>query len=253
MTARDRRLAWEGCVNVRDLGGLPTADGRTTRWGAVVRSDGLDRLEPAGWTALEAYGVRTIVDLRNGIERQAEPYTSPLPVVVAEVEDDADRQFIERWRPFSTPHYYRAALDRWPGRIAGAVAAVARAPAGGVLVHCGLGRDRTGLIVMLLLALAGVTPGCIADDHQLSGECLPPVDVDRLLAGASSVNARTREQFEADCARENERRAAASDRDALVATLESFDVERYLLANGLTADDLAALSARLVEDGQRRA
>ena len=64
----DRNLDWEGCFNARDLGGLRTVDGRETRWGAVVRSESLDLLTPAGWSALRAYGIRTIVDLRNDHE-----------------------------------------------------------------------------------------------------------------------------------------------------------------------------------------
>ena len=63
-----RRLGWPNCVNAPDLGGLPTIDGQMTRWGAVVRSDSLDRLTVAGWRALEEIGVRTVVDLRNDIE-----------------------------------------------------------------------------------------------------------------------------------------------------------------------------------------
>src|SRR6266545_1675488 len=61
---RTRRLAWEGVLNARDLGGYPAAGGRETRWGAVVRSDNLTPLTPAGRAALVRYGVRTIVDLR---------------------------------------------------------------------------------------------------------------------------------------------------------------------------------------------
>jgi protein tyrosine/serine phosphatase len=61
----DRHLNWEGCFNARDLGGLRTTDGCVTRWGAVVRSDSLDHLSAAGWSALQAHGIRTIVDLRN--------------------------------------------------------------------------------------------------------------------------------------------------------------------------------------------
>ena len=87
------------------------------------------------------------------------------------------------------PHYYGAALERWPERAAAAVAAVARAEPGGVVVHCGLGRDRTGLVTMLLLALVGVAPQDIADDCELSTSRLPPLDADRLLSNPSRVNA----------------------------------------------------------------
>jgi protein-tyrosine phosphatase len=64
----DRHLQWDGCTNVRDLGGLCSRDGRAIRRGALVRADALDRLSAEGWAALEAHGVRTVIDLRNGDE-----------------------------------------------------------------------------------------------------------------------------------------------------------------------------------------
>lgn len=243
MTTRD--LDWPNCVNARDLGGLPTVGGGTTRRGAVVRSDGLDRLNDQGWRALEAYGVRTIVDLRNEIERDAEPYTCGLDVVHAPVEDDTDVEFIAQWRPFSSPHYYAAALERWPDRTAAAVAAVARAGPGCVVLHCGMGRDRTGLVSMLLLAVAGVAAGDIADDYELSTARLPPLDRDRLLRTPSRVNARSMPELEDDLERERRRRERMSDRDAILATLASLDVAGYLRAAGLSDEDLHAVRARL--------
>ena len=60
-----RHLEWEPCWNVRDLGGLPTADGGTTRWGALVRADCLGKLTADGRRALYDYGVRTVIDLRG--------------------------------------------------------------------------------------------------------------------------------------------------------------------------------------------
>ena len=70
---RSRDLAWEGCLNVRDLGGHPTEDGGETRFGAYVRADNLERLTAAGWQALIDYGVRTVVDLRLAGERGDAP------------------------------------------------------------------------------------------------------------------------------------------------------------------------------------
>ncbi|HSM57249.1 MAG TPA: tyrosine-protein phosphatase, partial [Candidatus Sulfomarinibacteraceae bacterium] len=68
-----RQLTWDACHNVRDLGGLPTADGKQTRRGSIVRADLLGRLTPAGEQALQAYGVSTIIDLRTPQEAAAEP------------------------------------------------------------------------------------------------------------------------------------------------------------------------------------
>ena len=79
----DPSLNWDGCFNVRDLGGLPTVDGRCTRWGAVVRGDSLDCLSARGWHQLEAHGVRAVIDLRNedewGEDVAAEAGLAPPP------------------------------------------------------------------------------------------------------------------------------------------------------------------------------
>jgi len=225
---------------------MATVDGGFTRWGAVVRSDSLDRLTPAGWRALEAHGVRTIIDLRNDIERDAQPYTCDLPVVHVPVEDDTDHEFVRQWRPFSTPHYYRAALERWPRCIAAAVRAIGAAGPGGVVVHCGMGRDRTGLITMLLLALVAVSSEDIADDYELTADRQPPLDIEAFLANPSRVNARSRRQLEEDLATERRRREQSTDREAVLATLASLDVAGYLRAAGLEERDLAGVRARLL-------
>jgi hypothetical protein len=217
-----RRLDWEACRNVRDLGGLPAGDGCVTRFGAVVRADSPDRLSPAGWGALREYGIRTVVDLRNegeyGPDHPVETVRLPLDGV------DEDRAFWERWGTgpqFGTPLYYRPHLDRFPERSARVVSAIASVPAGGVLVHCVGGRDRTGQIAMLLLALAGVAPELIAADYELSGPA--DEDVERFLAGRGT-----------------------SAGDLIVATLAELDVEGCLLDAGLTEIELAALRERLL-------
>src|SRR6185503_8406085 len=101
-----RQLDWDGCFNVRDLGGLRTADGRVVRRGELVRADALERLTAARW--------------------------SDGPV-------------------FGTPLYYRPHLDRFAHASAAVVAAIAHAAPGGVAYHCAGGRDRTGMITILLL------------------------------------------------------------------------------------------------------
>jgi hypothetical protein len=72
-------------------------------------------------------------------------------------------------------------LEQKPERCAAAVAAVADARPGGVLVHCTIGRDHAGLVTLLLLPLASVAPADIADDWELSNPRLEP-----LRAGSSA-------------------------------------------------------------------
>src|SRR5439155_13081894 len=76
MTEGLRRLEWPDCGNVRDVGGLPTEDGHRIRRGALVRSDDLGQLTPAGLAALRGYGVRRVLDLRGTTEIERIP--SPL-------------------------------------------------------------------------------------------------------------------------------------------------------------------------------
>src|SRR5262245_53423510 len=70
---RERRLDLAGTYNVRDLGGYATTDGRTTRWGVLLRADSLHGLTPEAQEQLLAYGVRTIVDLRSDTELEKWP------------------------------------------------------------------------------------------------------------------------------------------------------------------------------------
>ena len=58
---------------------MRTKHGGRTRWGAVVRADGLDGLTRAGWSALVAHGMRTVVDLRNDEEIASMPDVEPRP------------------------------------------------------------------------------------------------------------------------------------------------------------------------------
>lgn len=222
----DRILTWDGCVNARDLGRLPTRDGRKTLWGAIVRSDSPARLTEAGWSALYAHGIRTIITLRtDGMVENELDFTSPYPdiaTVQAAIEDITDKEFLYKWAVselWGTPLYYQDALQRWPERHAAVVSAVARAQPGGVLFHCIRGHDRTGIIALLLLALAGVTPEEILADYELSVD----LERDALLASKHTTT-----------------------RQVIYDTLDGLEVDAYLRGAGLSQDDLAAVRARFL-------
>ena len=223
----NRQLDWEGCHNVRDLGGLRTVDGRQTRWEAVVRADDPSNLTPAGWEALYAYGIRTIISLRTAGMQEDELaiVNRPADLVTIEsaIEDLSDVEFARKWASsdlWCTPLYYQDALNRWPQRHAAVVSAIAHAQDGGVLFHCKRGNDRTGIITLLLLALVGVGPDEIVDDYQLS----PDPDRERLL----------QEQH-------------TSTREVILNVLATLDAQTYLLDAGLSQADLDAVRDRLLE------
>ena len=232
----NRHLDWEGCFNARYLGGLRTVDDGTTRWRAVVRSDSLDLLTPAGWAALRAYGIRTIVDLRNDHELVGVT-PNGLTRVHVPLDDLADTEFWAATRENEldgTPLYYRPFLERKPERCAAAVAAVAGARPGGVLVHCVGGRDRTGLVVLLLLALARVAPDEIVADYELSNLRLP-------ACWAARGEEDQRPLIEEILARKR-----TSARALLLDLLEWLDIEAYVRSAGLGEADVAAVRSRLL-------
>ena len=226
----DRHLDWDGARNVRDLGGLPTADGGRIRYGALVRADSLARLTERGWAALERHGVRTVIDLRNDDEVGEDDAPRPAAVTTIRIPLDGleDTEFWSRWldRPeFGTAHYYGPWLERFPERAGRVLAAIAHARPGGVAVHCVGGRDRTGLVTMLVLAFAGVPPELATDDYALSDERIP------LSPELESFHAEL----------------GTTPAEVFAGVLAGLDAEAYLHGAGLGVGDLAALRARLVE------
>ena len=132
----------------------------------------MDRLSADGWDALRAHGVRTIVDLRNEDERvrsAAGVRTVHIPLDGL----DEDPEFWSRWAngpQFGTPLPYGPFLERFPDRMDQVLDAIEQAEPGGVLFHCVGGRDRTGLVAIVLLAVAGVAPNLIAEDYVRGAE-----------------------------------------------------------------------------------
>jgi protein tyrosine/serine phosphatase len=234
----DRDLEWAGCYNVRDLGRLPAAGGGQTRWGAVVRCDTLDRLTERGWAALAAHGVRTVIDLRTPGEHRVGTGHRPDWLTVLPLPLDGEPADAGLREYFGTPIYLRSLLERRPDRCVAVLAALADAPAGGVAVHCVAGRDRTGIIALLLLALAGVDPHVIAEDYERSGERLRPLyaELGEVDQGGLALSRLTSRGWDA--------------RQALVDLVDGLDVVGYLRSAGLSAADLDTLHARFVHPNE---
>ena len=165
--SRERVLLWDGCVNVRDLGGLPLERGGETRFDVLVRADSLDGLTDGGWAALAAYGVRSAIDLRGDHELHAA--TPRIPVTRIPIAPAAG----DGWEWPSMRAAYLAILEEWRQQFVLAVEALAAA-SHPVVLHCQGGRDRTGLVVALILAAAGVDREAIAADHARSDESWRP-------------------------------------------------------------------------------
>ena len=249
MAQLERQLIWDGCANVRELGGHPTLAGGSTRFGSIVRADLIRRLSDSGWQALVDHGVRTIVDLRFQEELDADPPAElPVDVVHISLLGTIDEEYGTELDALArsagsvadgTKAVYLEFLERFRSNFAAAIRAVANAPEGGVLVHCAGGKDRTGLVVALLLELAGVPREEIAADYAISERNL----AERTAAWLA--------QASDDDERERIARIAACPPEAMLGVLDELDrryggVREYLRAAGLTDDELDRAGARLM-------
>ena len=247
MTLHQRELAWEGTLNVRDLGGHKTEDGGETKYARVVRADSIRRLTDAGWKALLDYGVRTIIDLRTDEERQADP-PGEMPMEIEHISlfDEDPLVFMKTDAvaeaapdaATATRDVYLIFLESFKRNIAAAIRAVGGAPDGAVVVHCMGGKDRTGLITAFLLHIAGVDNEQIAADYALSEERLRPRHEEWFAAA------------ESDAELERLKRIAQTPAESILGAFEELErrygsVEGYLRAAGVTDDDLVRIRARL--------
>jgi hypothetical protein len=195
------------------------------------------RLTATGWAAAWAYGVRTVVDLRNADERG--PDVVPRPAGITTVHtplDPVGTPFYDHWTAIdnlATPLYYPAILAEHPRLVVAAVRAIATAAPGCVVFHCASGKDRTGLLALVLLALTGATPDEIVADYLLTYE--------RTQRMYEEVAARHRLTAVTELLAGHDTTIEAS----LTSTITSLPMPDYLLDNGLTDTELAALHARL--------
>jgi len=248
VVVRERDLLWDGCLNVRDLGGHPIEGGGQTSYGAYVRADALDGLSDAGWRALVDYGVRTVVDLRRADERTADwPHDLPFvalnrpltPAFDPEWESITRRAMIVD-APESTRLAYIQFLERYRTGFGEAVTTIAAADGeGAVLFHCMAGKDRTGMVAALLLTIAGVDRDAIAADYALSGLNLRAA-LDSWIAQADDDEDRTLRA-----------RIGAAPAEAMAGVLDTLDdryggADGYLRAAGVDAGLIDRVHARLV-------
>ncbi|HKQ42589.1 MAG TPA: tyrosine-protein phosphatase [Pseudonocardia sp.] len=169
----DRWMRFEGLDNVRDVGGLPLRDGGRTRSGVLLRSAALHWATAADVRRLvDEFGLRLVLDLRTPREIDRD---GPTPIAAAGVETVA-LNFIGASRELPETgddtdpllRNYLGYLDDQPANIVEAVRRLAAPDAGPALVHCAAGKDRTGVLVAMVLEVAGVERAAVVEDYALS-------------------------------------------------------------------------------------
>lgn len=166
----DRVLDIPVSGNFRDLGGY-AMDGGTVRWRTLFRADALSELTDEGRDRLGELGMRTVVDLREALERELDPdRIDGLGIAAVErplFEDRIDVQAVRGLHGL-----YRELIEVCGDRMAAAVGALAEPGVLPAVVHCSAGKDRTGIVCALALAAVGVGADDIAIDYALTSEVL---------------------------------------------------------------------------------
>ena len=216
-----------------------------------MRADNVRRLSAVGWQAALDHGVRRLVDLRFENEGPGEA-SPPEPIEVVGVslfgqhDSNAEREFDERIRDADDVASVFAAgyirtLERSPGRVAAAVAAVADSDhTDGIVIHCFAGKDRTGIVSALLLGVADVPDEIVAADYAESGPNVKPLFVDWLAAAENEAELELR------------RRLGQAPHAAMITVLawlrdSAGGAATYLRRAGLADEQIARLRTRLVE------
>lgn len=178
-----RQIEFERLHNFRDLGGYRSVDGRTIRWGLLYRADSLGKLAGEDWRRFLDLGIRTVVDLRYPWEIEAKGRVPEAhrfnyvncsiehrPYDQAEIDPDVDP-----WR-FLADRFAEVAADGVK-EIRQAIKVIAHED-GPTVVHCTSGKDRTGLLVALVLSLLGVPREQILADFALTERATERLIVD---------------------------------------------------------------------------
>lgn len=267
-----RWIRLDGTANTRDLGGLPTSDGGRTQPHRILRSDNLQTLSDADVHRLVGeIGLREVIDLRTSAEVLLEgrgPLRSRLEIThrhftllpergqytdVFAAEEPEVPELPSGWLESVLPRQvaehdegepppvrsYLGYLSHRGEAVVAALRALARPIEGASVVNCAAGKDRTGVVVALTLAVAGVPHEEIAIDYGLSGDV-----IDGIFARLAATRTYGGDMERRDTA------AHAPRRETMDRVLELLD-ERYdgpigwLDAHGFGADEQAALRARL--------
>ena len=240
----DRRLALDGAVNFRDIGGYETESGATIKWQTLYRADGLSNLSEADIDVMRRLGISSVLDLRTTLE--FEGGTFPVEHVAVELHhlplmnDVPDPEAFKTIPGFLATSYVEM-LESASTEIAKGLRIVldpANLPA---IVHCSVGKDRTGVLTALILGLLEIPRSVIIDDYALSADVMHHVR-DRLVARypeATDLIENADEIFSA---------APRNMEFFLDAVTEKWgSIEAYVLSIGLSTEEIAYLRSALLD------
>ena len=245
-TAEELRI--DGLVNVRDLGGIPTADGRRIRSRQVVRSDNPKGMTEQGQRDLaDVVAPAVIVDLRVDIEVHREGYTvlhDPVRVVNLPMtpQSGVNQEQLDAGMADNLVEDYMRQIDVNAASVVEALRLISDPANRPVVVHCTAGKDRTGIVTSMLLSLLGVEDEVIVADYHVTTRNMEPV-IERI---------RTAPVFKENGLAYAPDWIFASEPETMRDFLarmraEHGSAEEWALSNGLTTEEIARLRATMLD------
>lgn len=196
-----------------------------------------------GWQQMYDDGVRTVIDLRASRERRQRDTDPEVPddvkaridVVHCPTEDPDHRRFSELFGPYlKDPAKYGDYVDLFADKIAPVFKSIAASP-GKVVVHCSAGRDRSGVIALMLQRLAGRSDEDIVRGYELAAR---GINERHRTHGAPHAQDPYLPEDELEAMLEQKRAG-------LREFLEGLDVVAFLRANGVVEHEVDALRSKL--------
>lgn len=171
---RIRTYRLTGSYNFRDIGGYATTRGEAVRWGTVFRSDALHLLDQPDMEQLQPLNIHTIVDLRSQREidltgpglLHEEPGMRIVHIPFGRLGEEAAPDRV----PPTLAELYVGIIDEAKESIGKVLNTLAGDGATPAVVHCAVGKDRTGVSIATLLRLLGVPDETIIADYMLTAE-----------------------------------------------------------------------------------
>jgi protein-tyrosine phosphatase len=177
----ERHISLQGSVNFRDIGGYPAAEGRTVRWRRLYRSDGLSHLTEDDLAVLAPIGVSSIFDLRSHDELT---HYGPATLVATHGARHHHLPFLRgnlsaigKTELPPLGQLYEEMVEHGSETIRALFELLTDDATYPAVVHCTVGKDRTGVAVALVLRTLGVDDQTIATDFSLTERA-----IDRIAA-----------------------------------------------------------------------
>jgi protein-tyrosine phosphatase len=174
MEIQTRLLPLVGAYNFRDLGGYPTTDGRSTRWGRLYRSDTLQELTEQDLQLLREIGLVSVIDLRTAgeVERNGRGVLGSEAIRYVNLsvlpEPGGEQQAAPATSIEEVSERYLSYLEVGRAALVESFRLIADPDSYPLVFHCYAGKDRTGVLAALVLSCVGVERNAIVDDYVLT-------------------------------------------------------------------------------------